>query len=496
MNKKKNSIPTYFLPMMLSVVFFFIMMSGGIISNDFLWHVKVGEWITENFKVPTYGVFSWVAREFDLYWTSHEWLGEVILYLIDHFTGDIGVWALCMISGIITIFLIARHNKNYIAKNIIFSSVFFVTLPVVLKVFTIPRPQLFSSLFFFAVLAILYTYVERDTKWIWAIPGISLLWGNIHGGMATLCYISLFVFLIATFKDFSIGRVHCESIGKKRWLKLLLITVLSIVAICLNPNGVKTISFVFSHMGDARVMATITEWAAPDIKQLNSLVCAIPIGFCCISLISTKKNIKTYDLMMFVAMAFLFLRSARFSYYFTISMAFYYFKYMPEFLYDSKIVKSLKNVYVTLSIVLLVATIGVGVMTFNNAAKIKDRVLSDEALQKVEELGAERAYNFYDLGGELIYYGHDVFMDGRADMYQGEVFNDYYSLTKSLNDYQKTKDIIEKYQFDAFLCIPDEPLNMYLEMTRNYEEYYKDDSIRIWVPLENAEQKPLVDVKK
>ena len=134
--------------MMLSVVFFFIMMSGGIISNDFLWHVKVGEWITENFKVPTYGVFSWVAREFDLYWTSHEWLGEVILYLIDHFTGDIGVWALCMISGIITIFLIARHNKNYIAKNIIFSSVFFVTLPVVLKVFTIPRPQFFSSLFF------------------------------------------------------------------------------------------------------------------------------------------------------------------------------------------------------------------------------------------------------------------------------------------------------------------------------------------------------------
>ena len=127
-------------------------------------------------------------------------------------------------------------------------------------------------------------------------------------------------------------------------------------------------------------------------------------------------------------------------------------------------------------------------MTFGNAAKIKDRVLSDEALQKVEELGAKRAYNFYDLGGELIYYGHNVFMDGRADMYQGEVFNDYYSLTKSLNDYQKTKDIIEKYQFDAFLCIPDEPLNMYLEMTGDYEEYYKDDSIRIWIPQKDVGQ--------
>ena len=485
MEQKRLGIPTYFLPLIFTTILFVIMTSGGIISNDFLWHVKIGEWITENFKVPTYGVFSWVAQEFDLYWTSHEWLGEVMLYYLNLYCGDVGVYLLCLFSGLTIIFFVTKINRKYFSTNVIFTAVFFVTLPIILKVFNIPRPQLFSSLFFFAVLGILYKYVEKDTKWIWAIPGITLLWSNIHGGMATLCYISLFIFLIATFKDFTIGRVSCTAIGKKRWLKLLLVTGLSIVAICLNPNGFKTISFVFSHMGDARVMATVTEWFSPDIKQLNSLICAIPIGVCCISMISTKKKIEAHDLLMFVAMAFLFLRSARFSYYFTISMAFYYFKYMPGFMSDSKIVKSIKNVYVPLTIVLSIACIGLFAVNFESSAKIKDRVLSDEALDAIEALDAERAYNFYDLGGELIYYGYDVFMDGRADMYQGEVFNDYYYMIKSLNDYEKTEKLMEKYQFDAFLCIPEEPLNLYLQMTEGYSIYYEDENIRIWVPIES-----------
>jgi hypothetical protein len=37
--------------------------SEGINGNDFWWHVKVGEWIVDNGKVPTEDIFSWYGME-------------------------------------------------------------------------------------------------------------------------------------------------------------------------------------------------------------------------------------------------------------------------------------------------------------------------------------------------------------------------------------------------------------------------------------------------
>lgn len=479
-NKKASA---YLLAFVVTVLIFIVMNSGGILANDFLWHVKVGEWIVENKTVPTYGIFSWSAVERDLYWTTHEWLGEVILYGVYTLTSDKGIYLLCFINALLLMFLIFRQNREEMKRNVLLSGIFIIALPVIINMFNIPRPHIFSSLFFFLTLSVLYRYVETGTKWIWIVPFISLLWGNIHGGMATLCYICLLVFLISTATDFSYGRVECVKIEKKRWLILLLVTVLSFVAICLNPNGIKTITFVFSHMANEKVMDVVTEWASPDIKELNSLICAIPIGCCALSFVSSKKKIKAYDVLMFLAMTFLFMRSARFAYYFCVSMAFYYFKYMPDFMEESRVAKSLKNVYPMLTFLIGTMAILLFGLNFDRAAVLRDRTLTEDSLKAIESVNAERPYNFYDLGGELIYHGYDVFIDGRADMYQGEIFDDFYTLMKSLNSRDAADNIIEKYDFDAFFCLPNEPFNIYLEMDDRYKEYYRDDAIRIWIPI-------------
>lgn len=486
---RNRKIPAYLLAFVVAVLIFIVMNSGGILANDFLWHVKVGEWIVENKTVPTYGIFSWSAMERDLYWTTHEWLGEVILYVIYSLTSDKGIYLLCFISAVLLMFLIFRLNKDEMKRNVLMSGMFIITLPVIINMFNIPRPHIFSSFFFFATLAILYRYVENQTKWIWVIPVISFLWGNIHGGMATLCYISLFIFLIATATNFSYGRVECIKMEKKQWLILLAVTFLSIVAICLNPNGIKTITFVFSHMADEKVMDVVTEWASPDIKELNSLICAIPIGCCALSFVSSKNKVKAYDALMFLAMTFLFMRSARFAYYFCVSMAFYYFKYMPDFMEESKITRSLKNVYPMLTLLIGATAILLFGLNFSHVAVLRDRTLTEDSLMAIESVNAERPYNFYDLGGELIYHGYDVFIDGRADMYQGEIFDDFYTLMKSLNSRDAVEHIIEKYKFDAFFCLPNEPFNIYLEMNDRYIEYYRDDAVRIWVPVEPATER-------
>ena len=480
---KKIKEKRYFVAIALSVFFFIIMTSGGINANDFFWHVKIGEWIVNNKNIPTWGLFSWSATEKGLYWTSHEWLGEIMLYYISKL-GNRGIYFLCLCNGIILISFLIWMNKDYLKKNILFTGIYILFFPMVLYMFNIPRPQLFSSVFFMVTLAILYLYMRRDTKLIYCLPVITFLWGNIHGGMATLAYISMGSFLLYSWRNFSFGRVSFKVIERKRWIKLLIISMISVATICLNPNGIKTITFVFSHMNDAHSMALITEWAAPDLKKLNCLICAIPIGVCGISLVSCQRNIRAVDLLMYLAMAFLFLRSARFAYYFMISMGFYYFLYMPEFAEYSIITRSLRKCWGQMTVLLLVLSCFMLWANYDTETKITDKTLTDEAVQAITELQASRPYNYYDLGGELIYRGFDVFIDGRADMYQGEILDDYYTLTNSLNDYDEVNKIMQKYQFDAFYCLPNEPLNMYMQMTGMYREYYKDDGIRIWVPID------------
>ena len=58
---------------------FFI--SLGCNGNDYWWHFKIGEYITNTGEIPKTGVFSWYAIENNLKWISHEWGFEYILCL-------------------------------------------------------------------------------------------------------------------------------------------------------------------------------------------------------------------------------------------------------------------------------------------------------------------------------------------------------------------------------------------------------------------------------
>lgn len=64
----------FILIFMLSLFFFNY-------GNDFYWHIKVGEYIINNNKIPYIDIFSWYANSNSLSWISHEWLFEVIIYL-------------------------------------------------------------------------------------------------------------------------------------------------------------------------------------------------------------------------------------------------------------------------------------------------------------------------------------------------------------------------------------------------------------------------------
>ena len=80
-----------FLVIAVTVTCIAVRYSFGISGNDFWWHIKAGEWILENHAIPKVGIFSWYAMDNNLEWVSHEWLSEVLLYLVYSILGSIGI---------------------------------------------------------------------------------------------------------------------------------------------------------------------------------------------------------------------------------------------------------------------------------------------------------------------------------------------------------------------------------------------------------------------
>ena len=54
----------------------------GISTDDFWWHIKIGEYILNNGIVPDIAIGNWYAECMEIPWFAHEWLSEVLLYFI------------------------------------------------------------------------------------------------------------------------------------------------------------------------------------------------------------------------------------------------------------------------------------------------------------------------------------------------------------------------------------------------------------------------------
>ncbi len=63
-------------------------------------------------------------------WTAHEWLADVIFYLIFNAIGEFEVYLFSMGSAFLMIFLLWQQSKQYIRDNVLISGIFFSLLAV------------------------------------------------------------------------------------------------------------------------------------------------------------------------------------------------------------------------------------------------------------------------------------------------------------------------------------------------------------------------------
>ena len=442
------------------------------IDNDYFWHIKAGEYMFKN-GVLTHDIFSWYVN--GKYWMSHEWLFEIILYISKLLFSSNHLFIYTLIFTSLLLLILFFTNKNNYMKNVPFS-MFWVILSLILLPFMQARPHLISfSLLALTIYILFDNYNKKDSKIIYLLPIISLIWSNIHGGSSNLSYLLCLLFLISGLFEFKFKKIESNKISKKQITKYLIVFVLSIITICINIHGIKMLFYPYLNMMDKTMLNNITEWAPTNLNIISHYMYLFFVVFIFIVMLISDKKLKLLDLLLFGLCVFLGFKSIRFWAYTYIIMNYVVFNYVNK--------RSIDRGTNTILLLLSISLISMLICNLSNINKMTHKCnLSSEVISILKEEKPKRLYNMYDYGGELVYNDIDVFIDGRADLYSKYNYKDYLDISNLSSNSTK---LIKKYNFDYFLVDRKYPINTYLENNDNYELLFKDKKVLLYKKIVN-----------
>lgn len=470
---EKHKYVLSFVLLLVSLSFFMMFFFHK--DSDYFWHVKAGEYMFKNGTILTKDVFSWFMN--GSYWMSHEWAFDYLIYLLKYLFGNAHLFIypfVCTMSLLLILFF--TNKKNYL-KNIIFS-LFWVFCFLIFCVYMQARPHLLS--FSFLALTIYFTYdlfKNEDSKKIYFLPLVTLLWANFHGGSSNLSYLFCLGFLIIGLFKFNFSKLEAKRVGKKQICKYLVVSLVCMIMICINPHGIKMLWYPYSNILDSVMINFISEWQPTTLSNVSHYPYFILIVVIMFILLLSKKKIQFIDLALFGVSVVLGLKSIRFWGYTYIIMSYVVFNYIPERKHDRGTCRML----VTLSGVFILFFVG-GISSI--LGKFDDSVLSKKMISTIKKENPTKLYNMYDYGGELVYNGIDVFVDGRADLYSRSNLPDYRDISFLRKDYVS---LIDKYKFDYFLVTEEYPIATYLKYSDDYELVYKEENIILYTKKSSTE---------
>ncbi len=461
--KKNKSLPWWkkhykeLILLLFIVAITFLSIQWIHLGNDYWWHIKAGSYMVKHHVILDHDIFSWYASSQHLSWMAHEWLSEILLYGFQQLFGSLHPIIFCTFFFLGTLLLLFGANRSKMLKNIRFTMFYFILALIFLSVGLLPRPHLISYFFLVLSLGLLFDLAKHeDSKKIYLLPLIAILWANFHGGSSNLIYILCFTFFFIGLFNCSLGKLEAKPFTLKQRRKYLTVGLLSIVGIILNPQGLKLLSYPYLNMQDGLMLSTIAEWQATNPNKLNNLAIFAYFAIVLFLIFKSPRKLQLLDGILLAMFAFLSLKSIRFWPLFYLVSGFIIFDYVNE----TPVSLFTARLLFAFSVFFLVASIPW------RPIELFTPVVPEKFIEIIKQKHPQKLYNYYDYGGYLIYRDIPVFIDGRADMYSKYNYQDYYHLSILESDYRK---ILDRYQFDMFLLDKGLPLVSYLEEQEEYE---------------------------
>jgi len=371
--------------------------------------------------------------------------------------------------------LIYIPNRDNFSKNIFYSLIFILFLITMLLGGVQARPHLLGFVFIASTMYLLYDlYKNENSKKIYFLPLITIFWANAHGGSSNISYILCLIFLVCGMFEFKFSKIEAKRFSKQQLIKYLIVSILCMVAICINIHGIKMFIYPYTNMADTTMLKNISEWQPTSLSQMNHYLYYVYVLIIVITMLVSNKKIRLLDFILFGFVTFLGLKSIRFWVYSPIIMSFIIFDYVKE--------KEAGDLPIAIFSGLLCGFIVISVINFTRINFNYKVNLNKKVINIIKKENPKKLFNMYNYGGELIYNDIKVFVDGRADLYSGYNFNDYLNIANSTNDYV---ELINAYNFDYFLVDKEYPIYTYLKYNDNYEIIYENKHLVFYKKIVN-----------
>lgn len=208
-------------------------------TGDLGRHLLTGKLILQTHSVPKINLYSYTYPNFPF--INHHWLSEAIFYVIQSVAGFNGL-LFFTISVVLVAYLLPFIVKRPDPFTITSMSILYVGI---LTQRTLIRPEIFSYLYLSVILIILYSFRQKNTRLIFVVPLLELLWVNSH------IYFPLGVLVVLFFLSESIIRKE-YFIDKSKFKTLFVTFISTCLATLINPNGISGALYplrVFNNYG-------------------------------------------------------------------------------------------------------------------------------------------------------------------------------------------------------------------------------------------------------
>ncbi|HEX3252541.1 MAG TPA: hypothetical protein VHS05_24090 [Pyrinomonadaceae bacterium] len=293
---------TFFSVFVFAYAFFFA--ARPLTDADFWWHLKTGEYIVKTHSVPTTDFFSFT--NYGKPWVAHEWLSEVIFYLIySRFGFNVLIVVFAILTALAFWILYRRSESHPLIGAVAALLGVWTVLPTIGV-----RPRVFTLLLSSVYLALLARYIKREKgREIWWLVPLMVLWVNLHGGFLIGLVLIGLALVGAPLDSWARGEKLTSAWPKVRGLSVVLVGCL--LAVLLNPHGFQIYKFPFEIFLSPVQQQAIVDWQSPDFHQPEALPLMILVFLTIWALSLSAKRVRPSELLFFIATLYMTLKSGR-----------------------------------------------------------------------------------------------------------------------------------------------------------------------------------------
>jgi hypothetical protein len=476
-----------FFLILLLVLFF--LTTKQVTDPDFWWHLRAGQYIFETRSIPHTDIFSFTfgGRE----WVTHEWLSELFIYAVFKLSG----WA-----GLVTSFALlitAAFGISYQSCEKDGANPFVSWGAVLLGALaTAPvwgvRPQMFSLLLASIFMAVLTRCLRGETgRYVWWLPPLMLLWVNLHAGYV----LGLVLITIALFGSVLDGFIERKPRAEilQHALPLFLVLLACLVAVPLNPNGVRLFTYPFETLNSSAMQEHIEEWFSPNFHQTRFIALAV-LMFATFSMLAlSPKRLRASELLMLCATAYAVLRSGRHLPIFAFVAIPLLAEHATLWIKSQNMVPSLfapervvSKPQARLRFAVLVIALGLGLINVRQVVAAQrateEKYFPARAVEFIQHENLPgNIFNWYDWGGYMIwklYPEKRVYIDGRADVYGDAFIEEFLRASKGQGDWREP---LVRHEIRTVIVKPDSPLASLLLKEEGWSKAFEDSQAVVMV---------------